>query len=97
MINTDRPFRCPQGINRSNLFVAFMVCAALALALAGCATVNAGSSRVYRIGWELDPPFQTEGANGVPSGFVVELVREAARRRGIRVQWVRVTEGSEIF
>lgn len=52
------------------------------------------SSRVYRIGWESNPPFQLRGADGGPTGLAVELVREAARRRGIRLEWV-LLEGSE--
>ena len=54
----------------------------------------------YRIGWNPDPPEQVapepvRGGNGEPTGLAVELVREAARRRGIRLQWVRRHEGSE--
>jgi len=61
---------------------------ALGLYLAGKYRGQSASGEVYRIGWETDPPFQQNGANGVPTGFAVELVREAARRRGIRLQWV---------
>ena len=52
-------------------------------------------SRTYRIGWENDPPFEEAGGNGIPTGFAVELVREAARRRGIRLEWVRSPASSE--
>ncbi len=44
--------------------------------------------RVYRIGWQEDPPFQERGENGAPTGLAVELVRAAAERRGIRLEWV---------
>ena len=44
--------------------------------------------RVYRIGWQIDPPFQDRGADGSPSGLVVDLVRDAARSRGIQLQWI---------
>jgi two-component system, cell cycle sensor histidine kinase and response regulator CckA len=47
------------------------------------------ANRVYRIGWEPDPPFQAIGSEGQPTGLAIELVREAARRRGIRLEWVR--------
>jgi two-component system cell cycle sensor histidine kinase/response regulator CckA len=53
------------------------------------------TSRVYRIGWEIDPPFQTASTNGQPSGLAIDLVREAARRRGIRLEWVARPAGSE--
>jgi PAS domain S-box-containing protein len=45
-------------------------------------------TRVYRIGWALSPPFQAQGADGKPTGLAVDLVKEAARRRGIRLQWI---------
>ncbi len=52
--------------------------------------------RVYRIGWEEDPPYQVRGEDGGPTGLAVELVREAARRRGVRLEWVRRRESSEL-
>src|SRR5579863_3485444 len=44
--------------------------------------------RVYRIGWEDDPPFQAKGKDGVPTGLAIELVRNAAQRGGVRLEWV---------
>ncbi len=52
------------------------------------------NDRVYRIGWEVDPPFQERDADGGPTGLAIELVRDAARRHGIRLQWV-LQRGSE--
>src|SRR5258705_1981091 len=49
--------------------------------------------RVYRIGWDPDPPFQAVGRDGQATGLAVELVRAAARRRGIRLEWVRQPNG----
>ena len=51
--------------------------------------------RVYRIGWENSPPFQQADENGQPTGLCVELVREAAQRHGIQLQWVRRPANSE--
>jgi PAS domain S-box-containing protein len=50
---------------------------------------------VFRIGWEHDPPFQMALADGEPSGLAIELVREAARRRNIRLQWIRRQRSGE--
>src|SRR5947208_904737 len=52
-------------------------------------------NRVYRIGWDPDPPFQAEDLKGQATGLAVELVREAARRRGIRLEWVRLPDGPD--
>ena len=53
------------------------------------------AAEVYRIGWESDPPFQQPGANGEATGFAVDIVREAAKRRGIRLDWINSQAGSE--
>jgi PAS domain S-box-containing protein len=44
--------------------------------------------RVYRIGWQEDPPNMFTSAGGKPEGFGPDLVSAAARRRGIRLKWV---------
>ena len=51
--------------------------------------------RSYRIGWELDPPFQMAGSDGQPTGLAVELIREAAKRSGIKLQWSQESSSSE--
>jgi ABC-type amino acid transport substrate-binding protein len=50
---------------------------------------------VYRIGWENSPPFQQPDENGRPTGLTVELVREAAQRSGIKLQWIWRPASSE--
>jgi signal transduction histidine kinase len=45
--------------------------------------------------WESDPPFQAAGSDGKPTGLAIELVREAARRRGIQLEWLLQTGSSE--
>jgi PAS domain S-box-containing protein len=52
-------------------------------------------SRTYKIGWEHDPPFQVRNANGEPTGLAIELVREAAKRRDIKLEWVQCALSSE--
>jgi len=49
----------------------------------------------YRIGWMISPPFQVRGADGRPAGLSVDLVNEAARRRGITLQWLFWPDSSE--
>jgi PAS domain S-box-containing protein len=44
--------------------------------------------RVYRIGWDVSPPFSQADENGQPTGLAIELVREAAQRRGVKLRWV---------
>ena len=51
--------------------------------------------RVYRIGYENQPPLHFLGKDGRATGLAVDLVAEAARRRGIRLQWQVEPEGSE--
>ncbi len=53
------------------------------------------SHRVYRMGWVSSPPFQLRGADGQPAGLAVDLVREAARRRGIALKWIYWNDSSE--
>jgi signal transduction histidine kinase/ActR/RegA family two-component response regulator len=45
--------------------------------------------RVYRIGYEDRPPYQIVRPGGEPTGAAVEVVAAAARRAGIRLEWVR--------
>jgi PAS domain S-box-containing protein len=45
------------------------------------------SDRVYRIGYGEDMPYHFRGADGKAAGLAVDMVREAARRRGIRLEW----------
>ena len=67
-----------------------LVVAGLAVCVlaAGCShTTAAHTDRVYRIGYSEDFPWDFTGADGRPAGLSVDLVREAARRRGIHVAW----------
>ncbi|MGD0777894.1 MAG: PAS domain S-box protein [Candidatus Solibacter sp.] len=53
------------------------------------------TARVYKMGWTDSPPFEVRGADGQPTGLAVDLVRTAARRRGISLQWVYWEHNSE--
>jgi len=52
-------------------------------------------AREYRIGYESNPPNIMKAPDGGPSGLAPEVVREAARRRGIKLNWVFSDKGSE--
>ena len=43
--------------------------------------------RVYRIGYGHDLPVHFRGPDGQPAGLAVELVQEAARRTGLKLEW----------
>jgi signal transduction histidine kinase/ActR/RegA family two-component response regulator len=51
--------------------------------------------RIYRIGWFVSPPFEVRGADGNATGIAIDLVNQAARRRGIALQWVFWDQSSE--
>jgi signal transduction histidine kinase/CheY-like chemotaxis protein len=43
----------------------------------------------------ISPPFQVRDLNGQPAGISVDLVNQAARRRGIRLQWIYWNNSSQ--
>ena len=47
-------------------------------------------TRVYRIGHDGAPPWMEYTSDGKPAGLVVSLLGEAARRQGIRLEWIKV-------
>jgi len=51
--------------------------------------------RTFRTGYEDVPPSQFVGRDGSAKGAVVDVIQEAARRRGIRLLWVHSVIGSE--
>ncbi len=51
--------------------------------------------RTYRIGFEHSPPRQLVMPDGRPTGSVVEIVTEAARRANVRLEWIRVWKGPD--
>ena len=67
------------------------VTAALVCGVAYFHREPAWKNRVYRVGVDGTPPWAEMGPNGEPGGLAVALLREAARRRGIKLQWVLIT------
>ena len=52
-------------------------------------------ARAFRIGYQNSLPDQLILPDGSPGGPAVEIVREAARRAGIRLEWVPMPSGPE--
>ena len=48
----------------------------------------------FRIGFEQNPPLQVHTADGL-AGVGVETVTEAAKRAGLRIQWIETGVSSE--
>src|SRR5271169_3927869 len=46
------------------------------------------AQRVYRVGVEVLPPYSNIRPDGTFEGLFVDVIKEAAQRRGIRLQWV---------
>jgi signal transduction histidine kinase/CheY-like chemotaxis protein len=42
----------------------------------------------YRMGYRENPPYMMAGKDGSPSGLAYEVLQEAARRAGIRLEWI---------
>jgi signal transduction histidine kinase/CheY-like chemotaxis protein len=52
-------------------------------------------ARTYRMGFQYSPPRQYVDAQGRPYGSVIDLLREAARRADVKLDWVYVPEGPD--
>src|ERR1035438_4166189 len=48
-----------------------------------------------KIGFQNSPPYQFSDAAGLPAGPAVELMRAAAAREDIRLEWVWAPDGPE--
>ncbi len=69
--------------------------ALLALEVWQCGSFRgADRNRVYRIGFGDDRPLHFRDEEGQPAGLAVAMVREAARRRGIRLTWINTARPS---
>jgi signal transduction histidine kinase/CheY-like chemotaxis protein len=51
--------------------------------------------RTFRAGYEEVPPSEFAAPDGSPKGAVIDVMEEAARRRGLRLVWVHSSGGSE--
>ena len=81
--------------------VRFIIAAGAALGIAAfcavrCAVPDSFAGKVVRIGVNQSPPYAMIGPDGSPDGFTVEVLSEAARRRGMVVQWVVIPQGPDV-
>ncbi len=53
------------------------------------------ASRPFRIGFQQSPPYQMVGNDGRPEGPAVDMIKQAAQRRHIPLEWVHLTQGPE--
>src|SRR5271169_5848536 len=52
-------------------------------------------SRPLKIGFQNSPPYHYPDAHGSPIGPAVDLMKEAARRQNIELEWVYSPQGPE--
>src|SRR5258708_35829928 len=59
--------------------------------------VASAKARVFRVGYHYSPPnIMREAGTGRPIGLAVDVMREAARRTGIQMEWVWIgTTGAD--
>lgn len=55
---------------------------------------RAVADRTIRVGADNAPPYYTIQSDGSVQGLAVDILNEAAHRRGIRLQWIGVTDMS---
>ena len=72
-----------------------VVCALWLLWGVSPVAAQAGKQTSLKIGFEDSPPYHFPDAAGRPAGPAVELMRAAAAREGIRLDWVFAPEGPE--
>ncbi len=75
--------------NQSLSIVAVFAFSLIAVTAGYFARPKIDRQRVYKIGFGGDRPLHFADQNGKPVGLAVGMVREAARRRGIQLQWVQ--------
>ncbi len=82
-----RPWRKP--------VLAGLTLAAGAWFWSACSGVNL-APRVYRMGFQDAPPRQFVDPQGRPYGSAIDMINEAAKRAGVRIEWVLVPGGPDV-
>jgi signal transduction histidine kinase/CheY-like chemotaxis protein len=78
-----------------NRLSVFVVCQLLLLWGVSPAAAQAGKQTTLKIGFQNSPPYHFPDAAGRPAGPAVDLMRAAAAREGIRLEWVFAPDGPE--
>ena len=82
-------------MSRKAWFVSSTLLLSVALLMVIVSQRSRTPQRVYRIGFENDPPFHFPDSAGRPSGMIVEMIQAAARRAGVQLEWVYYPGSSE--
>ncbi|MGI8741397.1 MAG: ATP-binding protein [Bryobacteraceae bacterium] len=72
-----------------------LLLAGFLIAMFWVAAPRSAPAGTFRIGFQNARPFHFPDASGRPSGPVVEVVTEAAKRSGVRLEWVFAPKGAE--
>lgn len=79
---------------------AFVALAVYALVFCGLSCGGPGTYRglgnEIRVGYGDYPPYLIDSKKGEPGGFAVMVFAEAARRKGLRVRWVKIETNPDI-
>src|SRR5271169_5895877 len=74
--------------------IAVAVVAGIGL-LGGFLWTHRSPDRPLRVAFQNSPPYHFPDANGNPTGPAVDVLKEAARRQNIRLEWRYSIEGPE--
>jgi signal transduction histidine kinase len=66
------------------------------LAVAWLVKRDAEVPRAARMGYTHDPPYMFQGTDGRPQGLDVDVMRHAATRAGVALEWVYVSPSSQV-
>src|SRR5579872_4893277 len=82
-------------VHRSFLALSIAAIAVLSAPVIYLRLPAAHLERALKIGFRHTPPYHYPDDRGSPTGPAVDLVREAARRRSIHLEWTYSPEGPE--
>lgn len=80
---------------RRSFWLALTTLGTLAL-LSACGVLSRPDQRVYRIGVDSAAPYQSWVPGVGPQGYSVDVLNEAARRKGVRLEWVSMPGGPKV-